>query len=69
MESSPDVPAVTKHPQLAALKHLEDVNWQAGMIPAWWAPPNSLGISPPKGALQTWAGHSRQTVAKLRDTL
>ncbi len=68
MDSSPDLPAVTKHPHFAALRRWGDVTSLAGILPALLPSHNLLGVTPRKRIAQALGGHTQQELAELRGT-
>ncbi len=65
MEISPDVPAIRKHPQLAALRHWRDVTSPARLLLAAMPPHNLISVSQLKVPVQALDGYARQLLAEL----
>ena len=68
MVSFPDVPAVAKHPQVAARKHWGDVDSPTVVIQALLPHHNLRNVSPRMGAMQALGRHTRQVLAGLGGT-
>jgi formyl-CoA transferase len=60
-----DVPAVARHPQLAARRRWVDVDSPGGVIPALLPPHNLLHAPPHMGAVPALGEHTSEILAEL----
>ncbi len=69
MDSLPNLPTVTKHPQYVALRNWGDLTSFTGLLPALLSPHNLPGISLREGAVHALSLHTQHWLAEMRGTL